>query len=175
MTTVGNLRANRAAIARGLLIFIALWATVGFGTPPGTNAAFKASAGGFAGSQSCKECHGKFYELWSTSFHGLAMQPYTAALARTLTPQTNDIVAGKYAFRADLHKSVVTEKGPDGTHVYPIVQALGGKNVYYFLTPLERGILLRTNPRAIIPALIADMQLPVEFPAPAVKEPADNE
>jgi len=43
------------------------------------------------------------------------------------------------------------------------------------MTPLERGILLRTNPRAIIPALIADMQLPVEFPVPAIKKTADNQ
>jgi len=29
----------------------------------------------YAGSKSCIECHGKFYQLWSTSRHGLAMQP----------------------------------------------------------------------------------------------------
>ena len=32
----------------------------------------------YAGSVSCRECHEKFYKLWSTSRHGLAMQPYTA-------------------------------------------------------------------------------------------------
>ena len=42
------------------------------------------------------------------------------------------------------------------------------------MTPLDRGILLQTNPRAIIPALIADMQLPVEFPVQPVKKPAEN-
>jgi hypothetical protein len=31
----------------------------------------------YAGSRSCIECHGKFYQLWATSRHGLAMQPYT--------------------------------------------------------------------------------------------------
>ncbi|MBM3853616.1 MAG: hypothetical protein FJ399_10725, partial [Verrucomicrobia bacterium] len=30
---------------------------------------------GYAGSQSCRECHERFYNLWSTSHHGLAMQP----------------------------------------------------------------------------------------------------
>ena len=41
----------------------------------------------YVGSSSCRECHEKFYKLWSTSFHGLAMQPYTAALAQAqLTP-----------------------------------------------------------------------------------------
>src|ERR1035437_7181907 len=53
-----------------------------------TNATLKAVAPGFAGSRSCQECHEKFYQLWSTSFHGLAMQPYTSELAQVkLTPQ----------------------------------------------------------------------------------------
>ena len=30
----------------------------------------------------------------------------------------------------------VREAGPDGEHRYPMVYAMGGKNVYYFLTPL---------------------------------------
>ena len=30
------------------------------------------------------------------------------------------------------------ETGPKGTKSYPIEQVLGGKNVFYFLTPLER-------------------------------------
>ncbi|MEI6781913.1 MAG: tetratricopeptide repeat protein [Verrucomicrobiota bacterium] len=107
-----------------------------------TNVLPKAASAGFAGSRSCQECHGKFYQLWSTSFHGLAMQPYTSGLAQTkLTPQKTEIVAGKYRFLADLQKSVVTEHGPEGEKSYPIVQAMGGKNVFYFLTPLDRGWL----------------------------------
>ena len=70
-----------------------------------TNAMIEATPPGFAGSRSCQECHEKFYQLWSTSFHGLAMQPYTPELAKTkLTPQTDEIVAGKYRFLADLQK-----------------------------------------------------------------------
>ena len=66
---------------------------------------------GWAGSGSCRECHQKFYTLWSTSFHGLAMQPYTARAGQNEPdPQTNDIVAGKYRFRADLEKRVVIER-----------------------------------------------------------------
>ncbi len=50
----------------------------------------------YAGSSSCRECHEKFYQLWSTSMHGLAMQPYTANFAKAkLTPQQNDIVIRK--------------------------------------------------------------------------------
>lgn len=70
------------------------------------------------------------------------MQPYSEQLARTkLLPQTNDIVAGTRAFRADIAKGVVTERSPEGTAEFPIVQVTGGKNVYYFLTQLERGWL----------------------------------
>jgi tetratricopeptide (TPR) repeat protein len=96
----------------------------------------------WAGSRSCRDCHEKFYQLWSTSYHGLAMQPYTAELARSkLTPQNAAIVAGKYRFQADIQKGTVTEHGTAGEKQYPIVQAMGGKNVFYFLTPLERGWL----------------------------------
>src|SRR3974377_519661 len=101
-----------------------------------------AQTNAWAGSLSCRECHQKFYQLWSTSFHGLAMQPYTAELARTkLTPQKADIIAGKYRFSADIHKSEVIERTVEGEKHFPIVQVMGGKNIYYFLTPLERGWL----------------------------------
>lgn len=107
--------------------------------PAGTT---HAQTNAWAGSQSCRECHGKFYQLWSTSFHGLAMQPYTAELARTkLTPQKDEVTGGKYRFQADLQKGVVVERSPQGQTSYPMVQVMGGKNVFYFLTPLDRGML----------------------------------
>jgi tetratricopeptide (TPR) repeat protein len=99
---------------------------------------------GYVGSISCRECHKKFYKLWAPSNHGLAMQPYTSELAReSLTPQINDIVIGDYRYRADIQpgKGWVIERGPEGEKKYPMVHALGGKNVYYFLTPVERGRL----------------------------------
>jgi tetratricopeptide (TPR) repeat protein len=104
----------------------------------------------FTGSQSCRECHEKFYELWSTSFHGLAMQPFTDALAaKDLVPQVGEIKIGEYTYRADLTPGAacIREKGPQGEKALPIVHALGGKNVYYFLTPADRG-MLQTLPLA---------------------------
>ncbi len=99
----------------------------------------------YAGSKSCIECHGKFYQLWSTSRHGLAMQPYTPEFARAnLTSQTQDLVIGKYRYRADIGPQAgwVLSTDPKGQKKkYPILHALGGKNVYYFLTPLARGRL----------------------------------
>jgi len=106
------------------------------------NAPVQHSARGCAGSVSCRECHERFYHLWSTSRHGLAMQAYSAGFAKAeLTPQEDAIVIGEYGYLADITKGVVLEKGPKETKNYGIDYVLGGKNVYYFLTPLERGRL----------------------------------
>ncbi|MCX6915351.1 MAG: hypothetical protein NT167_20290, partial [Verrucomicrobia bacterium] len=82
------------------LLLLSVGKAVGAQATPAaaTNTALKATAPGFAGSRSCQECHGKFYQLWQTSFHGLAMQPYTSELAQTkLTPQKEEVIAGKYS------------------------------------------------------------------------------
>jgi tetratricopeptide (TPR) repeat protein len=109
----------------------------------GAEAQPPAAPKGFAGSQSCRECHERFYQLWSTSFHGLAMQPYTEALAaEKLTPQKNDVVIGAFRYRAEIGRGYVLETGIDGAVIqHPMAYALGGKNVFYFLTPMERGRL----------------------------------
>ena len=39
----------------------------------------------YAGSKSCIECHGKCYQLWSTSRHGLAMLTCPHGLYQTLS------------------------------------------------------------------------------------------
>jgi tetratricopeptide (TPR) repeat protein len=96
----------------------------------------------YAGSLSCRECHEKFYQLWSTSKHGLAMQPYTPDFAKAqLTPQQKDVVIKKYKYRADIKEGVVIEAGPKGKNKYKIEHVMGGKNVYYFLTPFKKGRL----------------------------------
>jgi tetratricopeptide (TPR) repeat protein len=98
----------------------------------------------YAGSVSCRECHEKFYQLWSTSRHGLAMQPYMADFAKNqLTTQKGNITIGKYRYRADIgpEAGYVLEIGPKGKIKYTIAHAMGGKNVYYFLTPLKKGRL----------------------------------
>ncbi|MEW6137030.1 MAG: tetratricopeptide repeat protein [Thermodesulfobacteriota bacterium] len=109
-------------------------------TPPSSNS----SSVGYTGSISCRKCHEKFYQLWAPSHHGLAMQPYTAELARNkLSPQIDEIVIGQQRYRADVSADTgwVIERGPHGETRYPIVHAMGGKNVYYFLTAMERGRL----------------------------------
>ena len=85
----------------------------------------------YAGSSSCRECHERFYQLWSTSMHGLAMQPYSASFAeKNLTPHQSDIAIGKRKYRADLGKGVVIEKERESAKKYKIEHVLGGKNVF---------------------------------------------
>ena len=63
----------------------------------------KAPSTVLAGSKSCQECHADFYKLWSTSWHGLAMQPYSATFAKArLTPQEGDVTIGKCKYRAEV-------------------------------------------------------------------------
>ena len=96
----------------------------------------------YAGSSSCLECHEKFYQLWASSRHGLAMQPYSRDFAlKALTPQTAGIVIKKHDYRADLKRGEVVETGPEGRKSFKIEHVLGDKNIYYFLTRLDKGRL----------------------------------
>ncbi|NUN94800.1 MAG: tetratricopeptide repeat protein [Candidatus Omnitrophica bacterium] len=98
----------------------------------------------YMGSSSCRECHEGFYQKWATSHHGLAMQPYTDELAsKELTPPTGEIeiLGARYLVEINKGEGWVLERDPSGEKKYPIAHAMGGKNVYYFLTPLERGRL----------------------------------
>ena len=98
----------------------------------------------FTGSQSCRECHERFHGLWSTSWHGLAMQPYTAVFAANkLTAQAEPIQIGDsthLAFIGEVEGFIRETRG-DEVKDYPIVHVLGGKNTYFFLTLMERGRL----------------------------------
>jgi len=96
----------------------------------------------YAGSVSCRECHERFYQLWSTSMHGLAMQPYSASFAmEKLTPHQGDIAIGEEKYRAEINEGVVIETDRMGTKKFKIEHVLGGKNVYYFLTSFKKGRL----------------------------------
>jgi tetratricopeptide (TPR) repeat protein len=98
----------------------------------------------YTGSASCRSCHEKFYQLWSSSFHGLALQPYTEELGKKqLSPQAKPMAIGKADYQADIEGKTgyVREKGPDGEKKYEIRYVMGGKNVFYFLTPMDKGRL----------------------------------
>ena len=100
------------------------------------------SRAALAGSGSCQGCHPKFYELWSTSHHGLAMQPVSAEFVRrnlNLSQPPVRVGQATYAPEVDAKSAWLVERSPQGTRRYRLEQALGGKNVYYFLTILELG------------------------------------
>ncbi len=98
----------------------------------------------YAGSKSCRDCHAEFYERWSTSRHGLAMQTYSAEFAKTnLTPQDEALTIDGKKYRAEIKSDAgyVIEREASGDKKLPIAHLMGGKNVFYFLTPSERGRL----------------------------------
>lgn len=97
----------------------------------------------YAGSSSCRECHPQFYQKWEHSHHGKAMQPVTEAFVQqNLTALTEPlVVSNSLTYTVDLARRVLTEQDHTQTVSYPILHALGGKNVFYFLTQLEKGKL----------------------------------
>ncbi len=115
------------------------------GSAPDASASASASASDapdFAGSRSCRVCHERFYQLWAPSHHGTAMQPFTTELAETaLKPQDDWIEALGGSFRYDADRGAVLERGENGEHVWKIEHVMGGKNVYFLLTALDRGRL----------------------------------
>ncbi|WP_031482034.1 HEAT repeat domain-containing protein [Maridesulfovibrio frigidus] len=108
-----------------------------------------ATASTYAGSESCIDCHERFYKLWAPSRHGRAMQPYTAAFADKLSSQLAPLSIEGKSYQAFTSKETghIIEKTGDEVKKYPIEHVLGGKYVYYFLTPMEKG-RLQTLPLA---------------------------
>ncbi len=70
------------------------------------------------------------------------MRPFTAEFARReLLPQSKPIKIRGKSYLADIEAGCVWEMGPQGKKAYRIAHVMGGKNVYFFLTPFERGRL----------------------------------
>lgn len=104
----------------------------------------------FAGSSSCIECHENFYKLWSPSHHGKAMEPINSKyIEEENLPESEEFsLEGKIYSITFLDSSMfMIEKEGDAIRKYEVAWALGGKNVSYFLTMLEKG-KLQTIPLA---------------------------
>lgn len=121
------------------LILLALLAPIA-GVTPSIAQSSPDSTTNLAGSLSCRECHERFYGLWAPSHHGLAMRPFSMALSN-LTPQTAAITVAGALCRADIVKGTMTISDAKAKKEYPIKEAMGGKNIFYFLTPYDRGRL----------------------------------
>ncbi len=147
--------ARIAGFARAAGTWLAMVLVLGVAFPSGGAMARSARttqnpAQGVTGSAGCRSCHEKFYQLWSTSFHGLAMRPYSDAFAaQSLKPQPQELGIGRSRFRVSIGpgQGWMTERTGARETTYPIAHVLGGKNVFYFLTPMPRG-RLQTLPLA---------------------------
>ncbi len=70
------------------------------------------------------------------------MQPFTAQLAAArFLPQDAPIPSGAATYRAFPEAGYVEEDSSAGKRKLAIAHAMGGKNTYYLLTPMERGRL----------------------------------
>ncbi|MBF0197244.1 MAG: ammonia-forming cytochrome c nitrite reductase subunit c552 [Planctomycetes bacterium] len=105
---------------------------------PGPNAKY-------VGSTSCRSCHENFYQLWSTSHHGKAMQKFDSSFIKKVLVKHDkplEIEGNMYQVEYNDTEGFVVEKKPSGETIkYPMLHILGGKNICYFLTKLERGRL----------------------------------
>ena len=99
----------------------------------------------FQGSESCRECHEKFYQLWEPSYHGQAMMPINAGfIAKHNLPDSKPIEVEGNMFSVEFKDSTMVMYEHDGDELvetYDVLWAMGGHNVYCFLTPFEKGKL----------------------------------
>ena len=63
---------------------------------------------GYVGSRNCRECHERFYNLWSPSHHGKAMQPVADVLKNheLVLPNTSLKVGDKW-FKVSLENDTL--------------------------------------------------------------------
>ncbi|QGY42882.1 ammonia-forming cytochrome c nitrite reductase subunit c552 [Maribellus comscasis] len=102
-------------------------------------------AGEYSGSESCIECHDKFYKLWQPSYHGQAMMPVNSGfIAKHRLPDSQPIEVEGHMFTVEFRDSTMMLYEKDGDKLiktYEVLWAMGGHNVYCFLTPFEKGKL----------------------------------
>lgn len=99
----------------------------------------------YAGSTGCIDCHEKFYQLWAPSHHGLAMQTITPDFLDKHFSELNSrpIKVDSSIFHVEIIRDslIYVEDDAGRRNIYPAVLVLGGKNVFYFLTPFDKGRL----------------------------------
>jgi len=135
--------ANQNSLALSLACLIAALFPIGFWVLTSGCSRSEDDRSSYAGSSSCRECHEGFYQKWAPSHHGKAMQPVNAEFVENeLTPLEEPFKINDLTYTVDLEKRVISEADSSGKiSEFEIVHALGGKNLFYFLTPLERGKL----------------------------------
>jgi tetratricopeptide (TPR) repeat protein len=132
------------AVARAVLALAGSLAIAACSKEPAALPPAPGPSPALAGSGSCRACHETFYGKWENSRHGRAMQVVTPGfVASLLAPMEQPIEVGGVDHRVDLSPfpPVVREEVSGVRRAYPLLHALGGKNVFYFLTSVERGRL----------------------------------
>ncbi|MGQ7869368.1 ammonia-forming cytochrome c nitrite reductase subunit c552 [Sunxiuqinia sp. sy24] len=135
-------------VPRILLYLVLIFFTACVSKPSGDET--QVSEDNYSGSASCIECHERFYKLWAPSYHGKAMQPITSEFIQTEVMLDQPAIAMEGASYLAIKKDTslyIREIKNGETQDYEVLWALGGKNVYYFLTPWEGG-RLQTLPLA---------------------------
>jgi nitrate/TMAO reductase-like tetraheme cytochrome c subunit len=106
---------------------------------------------GYSGSESCIECHERFYELWAPSWHGKAMQPVNADFVKEYQlPASDDMIVEEKIYQVVYEDSAMVLLEKDNGEMlnkFTMEWSLGGKNVFTFLVPLDKG-KLQTMPLA---------------------------
>ncbi len=97
----------------------------------------------YSGSESCIECHERFYKLWEPSWHGKAMQPVNSGFVKEydLPPSKPIIVDGmSYEVIYEDSAMVLLEKEENELlNKFNLEWSLGGRNVFTFLVALDKG------------------------------------
>ena len=111
--------------------------------PAGANPP-SAADNAFVGSDSCRSCHADFFAKWSTSFHRrtlLTVEDAQGELARLERREPLRVGSTNYQFKRDAATVRVVATAGDNARSYRVSHAFGGRDVWYFLTPVERGRL----------------------------------
>jgi tetratricopeptide (TPR) repeat protein len=135
---------SRSAKSAALVVLAAAFVASPLQAQRAETPAAPADSSAVVGSAACRSCHEKFYDLWAGSWHGLAMRRYSDAFAAAnLTAETTDVVVGQASYRAEIGpgEGWVRQRIGEVEKRYRIVEALGGKDVFYFLTEFDRGRL----------------------------------
>jgi tetratricopeptide (TPR) repeat protein len=100
--------------------------------------------GEYLGSSDCRSCHERFYELWSTSHHGKAMEAFSVSLSKTLEPMKEPLQIGdeKFIVEFDDQGGILRGTSACGEEkTWRLRHSFGGRNVRYFLIPMDKGKL----------------------------------
>ncbi len=100
--------------------------------------------GEYLGSSDCLVCHERFYKLWHNSHHGKAMEAFSVSLTKTLEPMKEAIEVGgeKFIVEFDEHGGILRGTSACGEETtWRIRFSFGGRNVRYFLIPMDKGKL----------------------------------